>query len=96
MRVNACEHIQLIAGMRGHRYVNHLAMRLEYSKNTFMLSTAVLKCNNFERAAALISHDNLEFVSIPALNRFFEFNETLEGKRNGEFDTSAMQSLNEK
>ena len=146
MRENAGEHIQLIADKCGHGYVIHLAMRLEFSKDTLLRSTAIVECNDLARAAALIGHDDLEFVSIfdgleqielnrrfvlatdlfadkdkargcgpglgfplnfeeaelvvqltpsfPALNRPFEFNETLEGNRYGEFDTRAMQSLN--
>ena len=145
MRENTGEHIQLIAGTRVNGYIIHLAMRLEFSKDTLLRSTALVECNDLAWAAALIGHDDLEFVSIfggleqielnrrfvlatdlladedkavlrgpglgfpvgleeaelavqltpsfSALDHSFEFSETLEGNRNGEFDARAMQSL---
>ena len=64
MRENAGEHISLIADTGGHGYVIHLAMRLEFSKDTFLRSTAVVEGNDLARAGALIGHDDLEFVTV--------------------------------
>jgi hypothetical protein len=64
VRKNAGEHIQLIANTRVHSYVIHLAMRLEFSKDTLLRSTALMECNDIVWAAALIGDDDLEFISI--------------------------------
>ncbi len=64
VRQNTGEQIQLIADTRGHRYVIQLAMRLQFRKNTFLRSTALVECNDLARAGAFIDHDGLEFVTV--------------------------------
>ena len=64
MRKNPGEHIQFTAGTRGHGYVIHLTVRFEFSKDTFLGSTALVECNDPAWATALIGHDDFEFVSV--------------------------------
>ena len=147
MRENPGEHIQLVADTGGHGNVIHLAVRLEFGKDTFLRSTALVECNDPAWATLLIGHDDLEFVSIfggleqielngcfilapdlfadedktiwrtpglgfpagfeeaeftvqwtpsfSALDHPFELSETLEGNRNGEFRSRAMQLISD-
>ena len=39
-------------------------MRLEFSKNSLLRATALVECYDLARTAALIGHDDLEFVAI--------------------------------
>ena len=64
MRKNPGEHIQLITDPCGHGHIIHLAVRLEFGKDTFLRSTALVECDDPARATAFISHDDLEFIAV--------------------------------